>query len=89
LTISITPDFYQDHVFDFGIEGVLFNKVKNVVIFEKADQLAKMGSHKKTTIQYHSSQSKPVSRQQLDLESKTNGIQIPRRKMGAPNQKKQ
>jgi hypothetical protein len=53
---------------------------------KKADYLVKLGSHKKTTHQkeYHSTQPKHISRQQLDLESKTNGIQIPRRKIGRP-----
>jgi hypothetical protein len=56
---------------------------------EKADYLAKMSSHKKTTTQltiteYHYTQPKHILRQQLDLKQQTNGIVIPR-KLGDPN----
>jgi ribonuclease HI len=52
---------------------------------EKADYLAKLGSHKKqppNRISFHSA--KHISKLQLDLKSKTNGIQNPRRKTGRP-----
>jgi hypothetical protein len=52
---------------------------------EKVDYLAKLGSHENNhPTEYHSTQPKHISKQQLNLKSKTNGIQNPRRKTGRP-----
>jgi hypothetical protein len=53
---------------------------------EKADCLAKMCSHKRNShpIKCHSTQLRHILRQRLDHESKTNGTQIRRRKIGRP-----